>query len=374
MNLSVFMPVNLLSGKNIICNSIEVFKNMGKKVLIITGKSSAKQSGALDDIINIINELRINYTIFNDVTQNPYVSTCKAAGDIANKTKCDSIIGIGGGSVLDSAKAAALFATNPNISSTELFDHKYKNKPLPFILVGTTAGTGSEITKISVLTIDQTGHKKALAHNDLYAKAAFADPRYTYTMPKDITITTALDAFAHAVEGFFSPGCSDFPTVCAKTAIPILWESLNWLYNNLDNDFLPSSDIRDKLYFGSLWAGLVLNSCGTAYPHPFGYILTEDFGIPHGKACTAFLPLLVLRGEEFANKKYQKFLSLINTDFKQFKHIIDSLTNVQITITSSMLENYLYRFTNLKNFAATPGGFDLNLSREVFMQRFNIVD
>ena len=367
------MPVNLVSGINIIKNSVTLFKGLGKKALIITGKNSAKLSGALDDVTSLLSGLRINYTIFDDISENPYISICKSAGDMARRSKADFIIGIGGGSSLDAAKAAAVFATNPTLSTNELFETKFKNHPLKIVLIGTTAGTGSEITKISVLTIDQTGHKKALSHDSLYAKIAFADPRYTYSVPKETTISTALDAFSHAVEGYFSPTCTDFPDFCARIAIPMLWKSLLFLCNNYDNYIAPDNSIRNNLYFGSLWAGLVLNSCGTAYPHPFGYVLTEDYKIPHGRACTAFLPSLVARAQTFGKDKYNLFLNLINCSFDEFKTIIDTLTDVDVEISYDEFENYLRRWTDLKNFRNTPGNFNIALARELFKSRFKII-
>ena len=239
---------------------------------------------------------------------------------------------------------------------------------MPVILVGTTAGTGSEISAVSVLTDDATGRKKSISGPDCYAKIAFADSKYTYTVPYDFTVSTALDAFAHVVEGWFGAKATDLVDVFACQAIPMLWEGLLELYNTQK---LPDNDMRDKLYYGSLYAGIVLNACGTSFPHPMGYVLTENYGIPHGRACTTFMPAYVKRAMQFNEYKANTFFDMIDCKYDEFTKVITELTDTgNIRMTADEIDGYCKRWQNIKNFEVSPGGYTSEDARELLTELF----
>ena len=136
-DFSFYMPVNILGGKNTLQNNQNIFKSMGKRCLIVTGKTSAKKSGALDELINIFNELDIQYEIFNEITENPLTSTCCDGGKVAREFQADFVVGIGGGSPLDASKAVCVYATNPHIINDDIYTANVENAPLPLIVIGT---------------------------------------------------------------------------------------------------------------------------------------------------------------------------------------------------------------------------------------------
>ena len=358
MTHNVFMPARCIFGENAVTENSSLFAGMGKKCLIVTGKSGAEKSGALDDVRNALESEKISYEIFSRIGENPLLSICHEAGKTAADTGADFIVGIGGGSALDASKAIAIYASNPDLEPFDIYKRVYDNPPLPVALVGTTAGTGSEVTGVSVLTNDETGIKKSISGPDCYAKISFCDPKYTYSLPYKATVSTALDAFAHAYEGFFTQKCEGVVRLFAEKCIPDLYACLKQISKDKSVD--PS--LRDSLYYGSIYAGLVINTCGTAFPHPLGYVLTENFGIPHGMACAAFAGHFLDRCRIFSPEKFSEFIRMTD-DSDMVKEVISDLVNLEgVSISPEDARIYSARWEKAvpKNFISSPG----SLTRE----------
>ncbi len=174
-------------------------------------------------------------------------------------------------------------------------------------------------------------------------------------MNYDVTVSTALDAFAHAVEGWFSPLCNELPTQYAKMALPLIYKGLKYLD---ETKALPDEKLREDLYCGSIFAGLELNICGAAFPHTVGYVLTENFGIPHGKACTAFMPYLLKKAKAYKNERFCEFLEVIGDSEENIINTVKNLTNIKnLGATDEQIVEWCSRWGQVKNFDKTPGGF-----------------
>lgn len=362
MTYSAYMPVKCFWGSGcIVENSSSLV--LGKTCLIVTGKSSAKLSGALDDAVNALEKEGVSYGIFNEIGENPLISACRKAGEAAREVGADFILGIGGGSVLDASKAIAIYASNPELSPIDIYKREYKNKALPVALIGITAGTGSEVTAVAVLTNDETGIKKSISGPDCYAAVSFCDPQYTCSMPYKTTVSTALDAFAHAIEGFFTQKCDGVLRLFAEKCIPELYSCLEILSKT---DTVPV-EIREKLYYASIYAGLVINTCGTAFPHPLGYVLTENYGVPHGMACAAFFSPFIDRCAEFAPGKYADFCKMTD-NIDKVKAVISSLTDLNgAVIGEENAKKYALRWQSVipRNFIASPGSLTQKEAEEI---------
>ncbi len=351
-----YMPTRVICGSGALKENSALLKSLGSRCLIVTGGSGAKLSGALDDAKNALSQQGVKFEIFDKIGANPLISACHKAGEEARKVKADFIFGIGGGSALDAAKAVAIYAANPSLTPAEIYNRVYDNPPLPVALCGTTAGTGSEVTGVSVLTDDETGKKKSMSGADLYAALSFCDAGYTVSSPYSVTVSTALDALAHAVEGYFIEKCRGPLDLFAEKSIRDVYICLDIINKT---HALPDLEARDKLYYGSIYAGLVLNTCGTAFPHPMGYVLTEHFGIPHGFACTAFMPAFLERCARFSPERSKAFEALLPTDIGSFIATVKALTDLSgVSITKEQAEEFSQRWAGAipKNFAASPGG------------------
>lgn len=355
MTINSYMPVQVVSGKGCLKENYELLEKFGKSCLIVTGGNSAKKCGALSDVTDCLGKLGISYTVFDAITENPYTADCHSAGEWARKAGSDFIIGIGGGSPLDASKAVAIYASNPELAPADIYLRKYNNEPLPVVLVGTTAGTGSEVTGVAVLTDSDVNMKKSISGHDCYAKISFCDYSYTETVPYSVTVSTALDAFAHAVEAYFSSTANELSDIYAEKAFKMLRNGLLYFYNNKT---LPDEKLREELYTASLFAGLCLNITGTCFPHTMGYILTEDFSVAHGRACAAFIPDFIKISAENKEEKAEKMLGIMAMNCGELCDVIKTLADINISMTDEDIVKYASRWKDpVKNFSRTPGNF-----------------
>jgi alcohol dehydrogenase class IV len=364
MDFNFYMPVSIISGKNAVVDHAAQLRALGSSCLIVTGGHSAIASGAQSDLISALESCGVTYQIFNEIGPNPLLSACRKAGKLADSFDADFIVGVGGGSPLDAAKATAVFAANSELSDDDFYSYNWPSSPLPIVLIGTTSGTGSEVSAASVLTCDD-GCKRSVGN--LYAAISFADAKYTYSMSRAVTTTTTLDAFAHAVEGFLSPKCGDVITNFAQKAIPMLWDGLK----KIDNGDEITNALHEQLYYASLWAGLVLNANGTSFPHPFGYILTEDFDIPHGRACTTFLPALLHHTQKNNPARVAELFTSLNCGMEELERVIVHLSDTaDVKMTEEQIKSYLPRFVNLKHYANVYGGYDVKQAELLYRSLF----
>lgn len=374
MDFNLHLPIDVISGKDCLIKNSGRLCTFGKSCIIVTGGKSSRLCGALSDTEKALTNEGISYEIYDKIGPNPRLDHCFEAAEKARSLSADFIIGIGGGSPLDAAKAVAVYASNPDFSMEDIYSQSKRNKALPIVLIGTTAGTGSEVGRVSVLTNPVNGRKKSISPMDCYPSLTFADPKYTHSMPYDITVSTALDAMAHVLEGYMGVKCTDIPTLFGEKAIELIWEGLTFLYENRKEKLLPDEKLREKLYYGSLYAGVTLAYCGTAFPHPLGYVLTENYGTPHGKACTAFMDAFIDRAAEYTPEKLRKALSVMNTDKEAFKKIIVTLTDINdIAMTEDEIQTYCERFdTAPANFTFSPGGFTKEDAIAEFRRKFGV--
>lgn len=372
MDFNLHLPIDVISGDGCLLKNSGRLRLFGKSCIIVTGGKSSRLCGALSDMEAALKNEDISYEIYDKIGPNPRLDHCFEASEKARKLGADFIVGIGGGSPLDAAKAVAVYAANPSFTQEDIYTQTERNKALPIVLVGTTSGTGSEVGRVSVLTNPESGRKKSIAPMDCYPALTFADPTYTHSMPYDITVSTALDAMAHVLEGYMGIKCTDIPTLFGEKAIELIWKGLTFLYDNKEEKLLPDKELREALYYGSLYAGITLAYCGTAFPHPLGYVLTENYGIPHGKACTAFMDTFIDRAAEYTPERLSKALSIMNTDKDTFKNVITELTDIgDITMTEEEIQAYCDRFnTAPANFTFSPGGFTKEDAIDEFRRKF----
>ena len=349
-----YMPVNILSGNDVLNQNKNIFSELGKKCLIVTGKTSAKKSGALDDIINLFDELNIAYEIYDKITENPLTVDCYNGGKLARDMNADFVVGIGGGSPLDAAKAVCVYATNEHIVDDNIYTAVVENSPLPLVLIGTTSGTGSEVSGVSVLT-RKDGRKQSIGGKNYYAKYVIADAKYTYSMPFGVTVSTALDALCHAIESMFSPRADFLSKQFSLLSVKLIYPLLEKMHNTKE---LPNAEERDILYFASLYAGFALNKGGTGFPHGMGYALTEDFGVSHGLACAVFLPQYLKEAGKANSVLYKELMDAMNTDFDALNTLFSEFCSFDFNVSEEQIANYIERWATLKNFKNSPTDFN----------------
>lgn len=238
--------------------------------------------------------------------ENPSYAFVQRMGRRVADEEVETIIAIGGGSSIDTAKAAAWFATNPE-EAAESFPAR-----TTIIAVPTTAGTGSEVTPYSILT-DEAGHKKILSHASLVPRVALCDPELTVTMPPRVTAHTGIDALSHAVEAFFARSCQGVLADLAKAGCRRVAEGLPRALAAPED-----LDAREQMMLGALEGGVVLAHCGTVIVHSLGYNLTRAFGYSHGLSNALLLAGFVERLAERGSDRARWVLDVFEGDLAGF--------------------------------------------------------
>ena len=368
MDMNFFNPVNIVTGKNCIRNNASLFAPFGKKCLIATGKNSAKKSGALDDVISVLEEKKIGYVIFDEIEQNPSYDSCLRASDMAKEFGAEFIIGIGGGSPLDAAKAIAVLSANTDTSAKALYSSKWEHSPLPIIAVGTTAGTGSEVTAVAVIT-NPDGQKQSFRTNETYPSLSFGDATYTMSLSPDFTRSTALDALSHCVESYFNRTGNELSRTFALRGISILLESLK---KTAVCDTTPLTyEDREMLYFASLYGGLSICVTGTAFPHALGYFLSEQYGIAHGNACAVYLEEFMSYNENIAPDEVAKFFDALRTNKESLIALIKkNLPDLGVKLSEEKVAELSPRYNNNKSLLKCYGNADEEFAVGVLKKLF----
>ena len=216
--------------------------------------------------------------VFGGVEQNPQLSGVRETARLARETGADAVLGVGGGSAIDTAKFAAAIA----LGDGEAEDYYYGRKPFPaerltIVAVPTTAGTGSEVTQVSV--VSNGDEKKTINNPVVMPKAAIVDPLLSSTVPPRTTMNTGLDAMAHALEGYWSKNHQPISDLMAIEAVRLVLENLETAYTDGSN-----LEARANMAFASLLGGLSFALPKTAGSHACSYPLSEDYHLPHGEA------------------------------------------------------------------------------------------
>lgn len=340
MIFNFLMPTDMYFGKDTIIKNKEVFKTVGSKALIVTGRNSAKINGSYDDVIRALDETGLEHILFDQVEENPSLETIEKASEIAKENKVDFVIGIGGGSPMDAAKAIAIFVKNPDINKDSVFTSE-KLESIPVIAVATTSGTGSEVTQYSIVTSNKEKTKKNLGQS-IFPKVAFLDSKYTFDLPYDITVNTSVDAFTHLVEGYLNSNSTVMSDIYGEKGFELFALCFPKLISKeLDKEF------RDNVMLASALAGMQIAQSGTSLPHGMGYPLTYFKGLPHGLA-NGVLTIEYLKS--FKDKtRINKMLSLLGlASLDELEDILGNLIDVKLDITREEIDKYSRDFASNK--------------------------
>lgn len=352
------IPTEMYISKNAIAENPEHL-TAAKRAFIVTGKHGAKASGALSDVTAVLDGAGIPYSVFDGVTENPSVGSAYRAGNEARAFGADTVIGIGGGSAIDAAKAIAAFAENELAFPEDIFDPALcVNLPLPVIAVPTTAGTGSEANPYSILSVDSARKKRTFKSPYSYPISALVDYRYTRSLGRDYSVSCALDALAHGIESFISPKSTPYSEDAALEAASEIWKVLFCGEDGEgENDVGGFTEIqRERLMRASNLAGCAIAVTGTGFPHPLGYNLTMEKGVPHGRACGAFegeyirLNMSIPEGA----KKLERLFCAAGASAEEMIKRIPDMADVHFELTDDEITDFVSRTENAANYANSP--------------------
>jgi alcohol dehydrogenase class IV len=310
------MPTQVLNGSEIVSQQVATFAKLGKRAMLITGRHSAKASGAYQDVTAALEKAGITYCVFAEIENNPSVETVVKASQLAKARQVDFVIGIGGGSALDASKAVAILTAN-ELNPLDLFNNDF-TKGLPIVAIPTTAGTGSEVTPYAVLSRSDLGTKVSFGNALTYPQLALLDAKYTASLSLHVTVDTAIDAFTHVFESYMSKRAMGYTDQLCLYAIAQFGYCLPYLIKNN-----VTVEIREKLLEIAMLGGYVIAQTGVTIVHGMGYSYTSAFDYSHGKANGLLLPMYLQYLEQVAPDKLAKALTALGCSAATF---IDELT------------------------------------------------
>lgn len=299
MEFTYHLPVNLIFGRGKSAEVGTLAAGYGHHALVVTGRHSTKKSGLLDAVVGYLAAAGVAATVFDKVAQNPLTTTAEEGASLARAEGCDVVVGLGGGSIMDAAKAIAFLCVNEGDVNDYIFGRKAGTGALPLILVPTTCGTGSEGNGFAVLTNPTTGDKKSLRTNDIVAKASVIDSTLMETMPKGVLASVGFDALCHSMEAYISALAQPLTDLMSVDAIQRVARSLPALYAGKG-----TPELWDDLTWASTLGGMVINTAGVALPHGMEHPASGLKDIVHGRGLAALTPVITDASYDAAPERY----------------------------------------------------------------------
>lgn len=297
---STYLPRQIEIGKNSLDKLGKIASEMGMKKLfvVIDAFLTSPQLSYDEKIREIVLPENLTVTFFSDYQGEPTSKHVEEALKKLSDEGADCVVAVGGGSAIDIAKAVSLFGANPQLKWKEITTKVNLNR-LSLIAIPTTAGTGSETTKVMVVTDVKTKLKMNPGHKDLVPDVAVLDPLLTKSLPAHFTAYTGMDALTHAIEAYISTQASVITDNYALTAIKMIGNSLNRAYENGED-----LAAREEMLLASCYAGIAFSNSSTNLAHAIGRSLGARFKIPHGLSVSLVLPLVMKFGLDATENRY----------------------------------------------------------------------
>jgi alcohol dehydrogenase class IV len=286
-NFNYYQPTEIVYGEGRVSEVGEITAKFGNKVLLVTTPAIPALEPQYNNVKQILSDSGLDVAHFDQVQPNPTTENIAAGAEMAKAHNAEVVVGLGGGSSMDAAKAIAVEATHEGSCWDYLF---FKKEPtdatLPIVAVSTTSGTGSQVTQVSVVTNTAERDKSALYHPILFPNVALVDPELMLTVPKKVTAATGFDAFCHSFESAISPGANEYGQTMAFRSIQIVAETLPYLLDNLDD-----KEARAKMAMADTYAGLCIANSGVTLPHGVGMAISGLYpNVAHGESLAIIYP------------------------------------------------------------------------------------
>ena len=278
-------PTKIVFGEGSLSRIKDIADGFKGKVMLFTGKSSMHRLGYTDKVVNMLKDREV--LVYDKVKPSPSVGLVMEAVELARNENIGLMLGLGGGSVMDTAKCAAAMVKNfekgKHLSEYADNEEMIPKEGIPFIAIPTTSGTGAEVTRWAVIWDGKKKH--TIGSLNTYAKASIIDPELTYSLPKKQTASTGMDALSQAIESYWSRNHNKTSDTFALDAIRLVFEHLEGAYKDPEN-----KEHRRGMSLAALYSGLAINGTKTTACHSVSYPITAYFGVPHGHACALTIP------------------------------------------------------------------------------------
>jgi alcohol dehydrogenase len=277
------VPTQIYFGSGALSQLRQVIPNVKSRFFLVTDPG-IKKTGIVDTVISQVNII----DTFDEVEQNPVSTTINRAAQAVRAVNPDIIIGVGGGSSMDAAKAIALLATNPG--TIEQYEGKstYRHPPLPVIAIPTTCGTGSEVTWVAVITDPERKFKMSIKGPHIFPAIAVIDPDVLRSLPQHLIASTGMDALTHAIEAYTAKPRTVLTDIFARKAVSYIFKSLRKVYTDITN-----KKARENIMLGSTLAGIAFGNSDVGAVHCIAESIGGLYNVPHGVANSMFLPVVM---------------------------------------------------------------------------------
>lgn len=283
-----------------------------KKAFVVSDKDLVKFNVA-KLVTDELDEMGAEYVLFDDVKANPTIHNVQTGYKLFKEFNPDVIVAIGGGSVIDTAKAIGIIATNPDFYDVKSLEGvaDTKNKAFPIIAFATTSGTAAEVTINYVITDEEAGRKLVCVDPHDIPVIAFNDADMMKTMPKGLTAATGMDALTHAIEGYITKGAHALSDL-------LCWNSIKFIADNLEKAVKNGADdaAREGMAYGSYVAGMAFSNVGLGIVHSMAHPLGARYDIAHGVANALLLPFVMEYNMSACKKKYGDIARAMGVDIK----------------------------------------------------------
>jgi alcohol dehydrogenase class IV len=315
---SFFNPVRLVTGEGTFTELGTHAAGYGSHALIVTGRAAMQRTGRLAQAQELLAAAGVRATVFSGVRPNPTDIGIREAAALAREGGCDLVIGLGGGSSMDTAKGVAVAATHDRDIDDFLLvgpdGKKVKPGPqtLPILCVTSTAGSSSQLTPYAVINVEAARVKASLAGDAIFPRVAICDPELTYSAPPRVTAATGVDVLCHSLESCFSRGAGPVTDLCAERAIALV------------RDFLPRAvadggdrEARRALSEADVFAGYGLSNCGGTIIHAIEHPLSAHYtDLTHGEGLAALLPAWARLFHARAPERFARLAALLGEEEK----------------------------------------------------------
>lgn len=310
--------------------ALEYLKELeGKKVFIVTDKNLRKL-GIVDKVVEQLKETGMEIRIFDEVEPEPSKQTIERGAKILSEFGADWIIGLGGGSCMDAAKAMWVLYERPDLTIEDItpFEKLNLRKKARLINIPTTSGTGADVTWAVVITDTERKVKLELASKEVVADISILDPALVLDLPPRLTADTGMDALVHAIEAYTVQWKNDFSDALALRAVQLIFKYLPRAFKNGRND----PEAREKMHNAATMSGLAFSNSQIGIVHAMGHSLGAVFKIPHGRSVAVFLPYVMEYNLSEAASLYAEIAEAIGitdgSDEEKARKLIEAIRNL----------------------------------------------
>ena len=292
-NFEFHVPPTVIYGKGSRFKTADCIKKLSIRKLLIIGDRYLDEIGIVSEIADCVKSSGISCAAFTDIRNEPEIGDVDRALAAFRDGGCDGILGVGGGSAIDTAKAVSVMANNPGSIRDYMGYYKVRNAGVPLIAVPTTAGTGSEVTRVTIVTDTERDVKMMCLDDAFMPDAAIVDYELSMTMPKSLTAFVGLDALTHAIEAYVSAKANAASDMFALRAAELIIANITTAYNEPEN-----VAARESMMLGANFAGIAFSNSSVCAVHGMSRPVGARFHIAHGLSNAMLLPIVTECGIE----------------------------------------------------------------------------